>query len=170
LTALHRVPVDAVAEVELDGYSTATAWRDACQSAHNRYRQWAYPFLTPAQQHAVDHYLSTVLADSRMLSFTPVILHQDFGFHNLLVDLDRQLVTGVIDFGSCTVGDPALDVPSEVESHYGGVIDRGWRYRQDYYRRTAAFEDLAYLCTRTERDVSAMVARKVEAIAQEWPP
>jgi aminoglycoside phosphotransferase (APT) family kinase protein len=170
LTALHRIPVDAIAEVGLTGYSTAIAWRDACQSAHERYRRWVFPLLAPTQQHAINDYLRTVLADARMLSFTPVILHQDFGFHNLLVDVDLQLVTGVIDFGSCTVGDPALDVPSEVESHYGGVIDRGWHYRQDYYRRTAAFEDSAYLCTRTERDVSAMVARKVEAIAQIWPP
>ena len=169
LTALHGIPIDAIATVGLSGYSTAAAWLEACRSAQARYRQWVFPFLTPIQQQAVAHYLRSVLADARMLSFTPVILHQDFGFHNLLVDIESRTVTGVIDFGSCTSGDPALDVPAEVEPHYRGVIDQGWHFRKEYYRRTAAFEDLAYLCTRTGRDVSAMIEQKVLKIAQLWP-
>ena len=169
LTALHGISTDTVVTAGLDGYPTAGAQRAARVAKHARYADVVFPLLTSAQQHAIAEYLQTVLDDERMLSFTPVILHQDFGFQNLLVDVAAQQVTGVIDWGSCTVGDPALDVPREVEPYYAGVIDPGWDFRREYYGRTGAFEDLLYLCTHAQRD-AARIAHYAEVIGQHWPP
>lgn len=169
LTALHAIPLDTVAAVGLAGYRTAEAWYEARIAKHQQYVQVVFPLLSPSHQCAVAQYLQTVLDDERMLSFTPVIVHQDFGFHNVLVDVAVQQVTGVVDFGSCTIGDPALDVPAEVAPYYSGVIDAGWHFRREYYGRTAVLEDLLYLCTRAQRD-GAQIAHYVQAIAQRWPP
>ena len=100
----------------------------------------------------------------------PVVIHQDFDLHNLLMDLECQQVTGVIDFGTLSIGDPAVDVSSVLEPYYEGIIDAGWGFRRAYYRRTGALEDLLYVCT-CDHEIphkDAIQARKLLEIARIW--
>lgn len=57
--------------------------------------------------------------------FEPAIRHGDFGFGNFLFDRQDRL-SGVIDFGSAGVGDPAVDVASLIARNGPGekFIDR----------------------------------------------
>jgi aminoglycoside phosphotransferase (APT) family kinase protein len=43
------------------------------------------------------------------------VVHGDFGFHNLLVDPDRSVVTAVLDWELATLGDPLADLVSLVK-------------------------------------------------------
>jgi aminoglycoside phosphotransferase (APT) family kinase protein len=43
------------------------------------------------------------------------IVHGDYGFHNLLVDADRSVVTAVLDWELATLGDPLSDLMSFVK-------------------------------------------------------
>jgi aminoglycoside phosphotransferase (APT) family kinase protein len=43
------------------------------------------------------------------------IVHGDYGFHNLLVDPDRSVVTAVLDWELATLGDPLSDLMSFVK-------------------------------------------------------
>ena len=147
LTALHRIPVDRVVATDLEGYQTAQAWRDALATKHEPFARYVFPFLAAWQRKAIARYLNEAIHDERMVAFLPVVLHQDFDFHNFLIDLETQQVTGVVDFGACSIGDPAVDISPEILPYYGGVIDPGWDFRRDYYIRTSALEDLLYICT-----------------------
>jgi aminoglycoside phosphotransferase (APT) family kinase protein len=49
-----------------------------------------------------------------------VIVHGDFGFHNLLVTRDR--VTAVLDWELATIGDPLVDLIGFVKSWGGGAL------------------------------------------------
>lgn len=94
LTALHRIPVHKAIEVGLQGYQTAEVWRDALAQKHEPYEQHVFPLMTGSQRQAVRGFLRQAVADARMASFSPVIIHQDFDFHNILIDVEAQKVTG----------------------------------------------------------------------------
>ena len=104
------------------------------------------------------------------MAFSPVVLHQDFGFHNVLVDVEKAQITGVLDFGSASIGDPAVDVSPELKAFYRGTIDAGWEFRRDYYWRTGALEDLLYIqtCEHAIPDQAAVVDRKLRDIERTW--
>jgi len=170
LTALHRIPIRKVTAVGLEGYPTAQAWRDALAAKHAPYERHVCPLLTAARCKAMLSYLEKAVCDERMVAFSPVVLHQDFDFHNFLVDLEQQQITGVIDFGSVSIGDPAVDVSPEIQPYYGGRIDSGWNFRRDYYKRTGALEDLLYIrtCEHEIPNQEAIQERKLLEIAGIW--
>lgn len=170
LTALHRIPINKVTEVGLEDYQTPQAWRDARVEKHELYERYVFSLLPATQRQVIPSLLEKAVYDERMVAFSPVVLHQDFDFHNFLVDLENQQITGVIDFGSISIGDPATDVSSEIQPYYGGIIDAGWNFRRDYYQRTAALEDLLYICT-CEHEIpnkEAIQERKVQQIVKSW--
>jgi len=170
LTALHRISIEHVMTAGVEGYPTAHAWREALIAKHDPFERVVFPLLSPPQRHAIRSYLKQAVCDDRMVAFSPVVLHQDFDLHNLLVDLDTQQVTGVIDFGSLSIGDPAVDVSSALHPYYDGTIDVGWDFRRAYYTRTSALEDLVYLCT-CEHEIpqkDVIQARKLLEIAKMW--
>ncbi len=171
LTALHSIPVDRVAASGVTEYRTPQAWRDALAAKHGPYRRFVFPLLAPPQQAAIDEYLSAAIQDERMTSFVPVVLHQDFGYHNFLVDLEARRVTGVIDFGNCAIGDPVPDVSPEILPYYNGLIDPGWDFRRAYYRRTSELEDLLYLytCEHSVPNLEMTRRRKLAELACTWP-
>jgi len=170
LSALHGIPIGKVATVGLQGYLTAEAWRDALAQKHGPYKEHVFPLMPTAQRPAVRRYLSEAIDDERMISFSPVVIHQDFGFHNVLVDLAGERVTGVVDFGSCSIGDPVVDISPEIRPYYGGEIDSGWEFRRDYYIHTSALEDLLYIvtCGHAIPDEEAVRQRKLAEISRIW--
>jgi aminoglycoside 2''-phosphotransferase len=59
-------------------------------------------------------------------TYRPCLIHNDFGGSNILYDEFRQELSGVIDFNSLCLGDPAVDVASL--STYGeDFVLRGFR-------------------------------------------
>jgi aminoglycoside 2''-phosphotransferase len=170
LTALHHIPVNKVTSTGLQGYYTAQAWCDALSQKHEPYERHVFPLIPAEQRITIRNYLLETIRDERLRSFTPVIIHQDFDFHNILVDIEAQKVTGVVDFGASSVGDPAIDVSPEMIAYYHGTIDSGWEFRRDYYRRTSALEDLLYLvtCDHNLPDGEAVRNRKISEVDQIW--
>ena len=156
--------------VGLEGYPTAQAWREALTAKHAPYERYVCPLLTTAQCKVILSYLEKAISDERMVAFSPVVLHQDFDFHNFLVDLEKQQITGVLDFGSISIGDPAVDISPEVQPYYRGSIDTGWDFRRDYYKRTGALEDLLYIrtCGHEIPNQEAVQGRKLQEIARIW--
>ncbi len=170
LTALHHIPIEKVIAVGLDGYPSAQAWREALAAKLALYDRHVCPLLTTAQCKAILSYLEQAVCDERMVAFSLVVLHQDFGFHNFLVDLEKAQITGVLDFGSVSIGDPALDVSPDIQPYYKGRIDTGWDFRRDYYKRTGALEDLLYIqtCGHEIPNQQAIQGRKLQEIARIW--
>lgn len=147
ISALHRISIHKVVAAGLNGYQTAQIWRDALASKHEPFERYVFPLLPGSLRQSITHYLDNAIHDERMVLFSPVVIHQDLDFHNLLIDLEAKQVTGVVDFGCCSIGDPLLDVSPEILPYYDGEIDPGWDFRRDYYMKTSALEDLLYICT-----------------------
>ena len=104
LKRLHSLPVERI-PVLLPMVDTWAAYDDL----YGRIREKLFPYMRPAgQQRAEDHF-EAFLGNASNFAFQPALKHGDFGPSNILYNSEAQAVCGIIDFGGCTLGDPAYD-------------------------------------------------------------
>ena len=119
--------------------STNSAWRGCGGSVggklpvHDTYRESADIYAriqeklfgymrTDAREWAAGHF-EDFLDDVNNFTYEPVLKHGDFGPSNILFDKERQIVTGVIDFGSSGLGDPAYDFAGLLSGYGEGFVE-----------------------------------------------
>jgi aminoglycoside 2''-phosphotransferase len=121
LKALHhiernRLSVPVRVEDPLDYY----------ENFYSEIRTALLPKMRPSARVETEAYFEQLLGYLRQHSYRPCLIHNDYGGSNILFDDTRQELSGVIDFNSLCVGDPAVDVASL--STYGeDFIRRGMR-------------------------------------------
>ncbi|MBA3867921.1 MAG: aminoglycoside phosphotransferase family protein [Anaerolineae bacterium] len=81
-------------------------WTDLYQRIHAK----LFPLMRAAGREQVINHFEPYLALAQHFDYTPVLRHGDFGTGNILFDATAQQFTGVIDFGSAALGDPATDL------------------------------------------------------------
>ena len=74
-----------------------------------RIREKLFGYMRPDAQEWTTEHFEGYLNDASNFEYEPVLKHGDFGPSNILFDEEKQTVTGVIDFGSSGMGDPAYD-------------------------------------------------------------
>lgn len=111
-----------------------------------------FQFMRPDAQQSVSATFDQFLNDPRQFEYTPAFRHGDFGPGNILYDPEKQKISGIIDFDSIGVDDPALDV--------GAILNLGedffsrmcpvypemsmLRERVAFYRSTFALQEALY--------------------------
>lgn len=105
LRALHAAPLGEEERLWLPVYET----RQEYQAMYEQVREKLFAFMRPqARQWAASHF-ETFLEQAANFTVSPVLRHGDFGTTNLLYDRRSQRLSGVIDFSSAGLGDPAVD-------------------------------------------------------------
>ena len=66
--------------------------------------------MRPDARVQVERHFTSYLQNPEHFSYRPVLRHGDFGGSNILFDPSTQAISGIIDFGSTTLGDPACDL------------------------------------------------------------
>jgi aminoglycoside 2''-phosphotransferase len=107
LKELHTLTLDTLT-VPLPLEDGPQQWADLYAGI----RQDLYRFMRPDAQAQVSQHFTHYLNDPRLHSFTPCLRHGDFGPGNILYDPQSQTVTGILDFSSLALGDPAADIAS----------------------------------------------------------
>ncbi|MHA1583938.1 MAG: phosphotransferase family protein [Promethearchaeota archaeon] len=69
-----------------------------------------YPLFSKDQQGWLNKVFSKFLDNQDNFHFTPTLSHGDFDTSNILVDPDKGILTGIIDFEDCKLYDPAADL------------------------------------------------------------
>lgn len=105
LREIHGIPPNSL-KIDLPIEGTRDEW----MRLYDAFRDKLYSFMRPDAQAQVSASFETVLNDLSLWHFTPRLCHGDFGTQNILYDPRTMQVTGIIDFGSCGLGDPAQDV------------------------------------------------------------
>ena len=149
LRALHRVPYAGVIDCELENEDTRPAFRDF----YRRVRRELFEWMHPRARARVERMFTAYLDDPAHFAFEPVLRHGDFGGSNILYDAATQKLTGIIDFGSAAVGDPAYDVAGLLASYGEEFVEAcvlgypeitGFMDRVAFYQRTFALEEALF--------------------------
>lgn len=146
LQALHARPL-----TDLDGLALPVAnlghWRTWLREATTRLA----PYLDgPAHRRLADAGEAFLV---EIGAISPVLIHGDFGKGNILANEGR--ITGIIDFGSVQIGDPASDFAGLVASYGDALLSRvavahplatdpAVRTRITFYRLAFAAMDALY--------------------------
>ena len=122
LTDLHRFPLERARTFGVP--SSAPDERRAQWTLWNeQIRQHVYPLLNERQRTWAEHTLSDLLSDHAMFDYTPAFCHGDLWAEHILFDPAQEKLTGVIDFESACLGDPAGDWTAVWLDHGEGVIE-----------------------------------------------
>ena len=104
LRKLHTISAEMLV-VELPGFQGCAEWQDL----YNRFRSKLFPFMRPDARLWVTEQFEDFLGDERNCTYTPTLIHGDFGPSNILYDAQTNNISGIIDFSSARWGDPAVD-------------------------------------------------------------
>ncbi len=148
LSRLHQAPLEKVEHlVERDTYPLL-AWREDAQRDYQEIGE----HLPAAARPLVEDFLGRTLpAESRSAAFC----HNDLGAEHVLVDVEANAITGIIDWTDAAVTDPVRDLaliyrdlgPENFDltlAHYEGQFDDADRERTVFYARCKLLEDIAY--------------------------
>jgi aminoglycoside 2''-phosphotransferase len=105
LNELHHIPLEA-APSELAPQDGMHAW----QETYAQVRQELFPRMRPDARQEVSEHFEAFFGQAALQRFEPCLRHGDFGPSNILCELGPGSLSGVIDFSSAGLGDPARDV------------------------------------------------------------
>lgn len=149
LRTLHSVPYAVAIDCELENADTRQSFR----SFYKRVRQELFDWMRPRARERVTRLFTSYLEDEAHFAFEPVLRHGDFGGSNILHDPATHALTGIIDFGSAAVGDPAYDVAGLLASYgeefvaevaVGYPQIEGFMDRVIFYERTFALDEALF--------------------------
>jgi aminoglycoside 2''-phosphotransferase len=89
----------------------------------NRIREKVYPLLLPHQRTWAEQ-LFGFIDDPDNFAYQPGLIHGDLAPYHLLVDENSARLSGVLDFGTAGLGDPASDFGCLAQNYGERFIDR----------------------------------------------
>jgi aminoglycoside 2''-phosphotransferase len=122
LGRLHGIPKGALddAGVSLSG---ANRTREDWLSFYEQLERVLFPHLWRHQREWVSEHFAPVLEGELDLHFEPALIHGDLATYHVLLDPSARRLSGVIDFGTAGLGDPATDIATLLH-YYGESIVR----------------------------------------------
>ncbi|UUZ90458.1 aminoglycoside phosphotransferase family protein [Paenibacillus sp. P25] len=148
LKKLHGIPVEDVLPGGRND-NGSLQWLDL----YERIRTKLYPCMKQEAKEWTDRHFTGFLGDSAKAKFTPSLIHGDFGTLNILYDTAEGRISGIIDFGSAEIGDPAVDYAALLASYGEGffrfVTDENpevnrYLARISFYRGTFALQEALF--------------------------
>jgi len=151
LRALHGISAEAI-EAALPGKAAGFRPLAEWEALYARIRRVLFPHMRADARAAVAARFEAFLGRSAYQHLQPALVHGDFGAGNWLYDPVARRVTGVVDFDSCGLGDPAVDIAAGAQgpvafveqflTTYGvtGVLEA----RARFYRTTFLLQEALY--------------------------
>lgn len=107
LRELHDFPIGAVG-LELPVHDQGR--REALPGTYEQVHQHLYPHMRLDARDLVAEQFDAFLADSSSSCYERAIRHGDLGPGNILLDPETLSISGILDFGSAGLDDPAVDL------------------------------------------------------------
>ena len=154
LGALHAIPADGAAEAGIP-FRDAGAWRREYAGFYRWIEREAFPTLAPVERRYAARLCEDFLRDDAHFRFRPVLLHRDLEAAHVLHDPASARITGILDWGDASAGDPAFDFAGlladlgepaarSVLDRYRGPKDSGMLDRARFYANVAPFYGIIY--------------------------
>lgn len=150
LRALHSTDPEGGGGPEAASeYDPFQEWEDL----YRRLQSKLYRFMNPEARARTDRHFADFFAAKEHGRIVPSLIHGDFGAENILYDPAAKRVTGVIDFGSAQLGDPAIDYAALLASYGEGFVRlvsernpeiRDMMERVRFYKGTFALQEALF--------------------------
>jgi aminoglycoside phosphotransferase (APT) family kinase protein len=122
LRAMHSFPVHRAVTLGLE-YTSAEDYRESRRRLlEDQIRPKVFPLVTPAVALHVMQTFRAFMADPSNFAWQPVVSHHDIDDWNTLADPETGELSGVVDWGDITIGDPASDFTISL---FGGFATKG---------------------------------------------
>lgn len=152
LSALHRFPKERAEQLGVSG-GGATEWRQRYQDQFAQIQRQILPLVALPAQARIAREWQAFLADR--MRFSTTLIHQDLNGEHILYDQERGTISGIIDWGDTTLGDPAIDFTGllddygevfaeQVLAHYHGEVDAAFRQRMRFYQRAMPLNSVLF--------------------------
>ena len=114
LKELHEIPLSTFEGIM---QCDSTDMYSEINSLYSQLKEHVYPFMRNAAKKEVSTSFELYLNESSHFNFTPSLVHGDFGMTNILYSATKRDISGVIDFGGVSIGDPAYDLAGILASY-----------------------------------------------------
>jgi aminoglycoside 2''-phosphotransferase len=108
LRQLHAIPAQAVAPGPVAPLDPAQR-RERYRHRLDEIERELFPLLMNSAKQWVRRLFAPVLDGRVGLEYTPVLIHDDLASYHIRYDRAARRISGVIDFGTARLGDPAAD-------------------------------------------------------------
>jgi len=154
LSELHSFPIAQAVQAGVQEHTPAQ-WRERYQELYTDLQKRVFPLLDVQLRAQSERLWENFLDERAIFAFQPVLIHGDLGCEHIFCDPLRGVLTGVIDWGDATIGDPALDFvglqsgrgrefTERVLASYQGTVDIAFWRRLDFYLRYLPYSELLY--------------------------
>jgi aminoglycoside 2''-phosphotransferase len=125
--SLHTIPLE---KARAAGIRPCEVSRDAAgwKKLHAEIHQLVYPFMLEYARQWAER-LFAVIEKKEFLKHTPAVVNSDVGPGHILFDPQSNELTGLLDWGTTSLGDPAVD--------YVGML---YEYGEAFLHRMAAYD------------------------------
>lgn len=111
LHALHDVPVELARSAGIPDVNT---WRDELAQQRDVIMPALGNLFSIDERAIIERWWTTFLEELRSAQFRPTLCHGDLWYEHILLDEHTWTVTGILDFGSVRIADPALDIATQM--------------------------------------------------------
>ncbi len=125
---LHSIPNEVLVNAGVSS-SGAERSREHWLQLYEQVQETLFPYLWRHQQTWIHELFAPVVKDELDLSYTPMLINGDLAVYHILFDPKSESISGLIDFGTAGLGDPACDIAVQI-GNYGESIVR--RMQIDY--------------------------------------
>ena len=119
---LHSIPNEVLVNTGVSS-SGAERSREDWLQLYEQVQETLFPHLWRHQQTWIHEHFAPVITGELDLSYTPVLIDGDKPVYHILFDPISESISGLIDFGTAGLGDPACDIAVQL-SNYGESIVR----------------------------------------------
>ncbi|WP_408009718.1 phosphotransferase family protein [Pseudalkalibacillus sp. A8] len=106
LCELHAIPTEDAPGMVISNDTAYNYW----VKLYEKIKQSLFSYIRLEKQQLITRHFELFLNDRSNFEFIPAIIHGDFGISNILYNDEEKQISGIVDFGSSHVGDPAIDI------------------------------------------------------------
>jgi aminoglycoside 2''-phosphotransferase len=113
------------------GNSDALRSVDIYAGYYEKARELLYPSIYDHMRDTLDEIFLPVLTGQLSMEYDLRLIHADTGPHHILFDEASQRISGILDFGTGGLGDPAMDIGITLSCYGETFVRRMARYDDD---------------------------------------
>lgn len=120
---LHSIPTKVLVNAGVSD-SGAVRTREDWSQLYEQVQETLFPHLWRHQQTWIHELFAPVLSGELNLNYTPVLIDGDLPVYHILFDPILESISGLIDFGTAGLGDPACDIAVQLGNYGESIVQR----------------------------------------------